>query len=326
MTSVEPSRTTGYSPDIGWRVVWQRIGQESHYKDIAKRLQIGVGTAHKIFKRFECTGDVRPLRRGVRPDKRKLDGHHELYIIALVAENPGISLHEICLKIEEATYVSVSGPTVCRVLHRNGFTRKKIVQVAKQRSVEFRANFMAHALQFPRNFFVWVDETGSDRRDQIRKFGYALKGLTPIYHRLLVRGSRVSSIAAMCSEGVVDYELTDSTVNAGKFYDFVRGQLIPNMQPFPGDRSIIVMDNCTVHHTQQLKDLVESAGVLLLFLPPYSPDFNPIEELFSYVKYYLKEHDDVIQALNDITPILKSAFDSVTSSQCNGWITHSGYA
>ena len=62
----------------------------------------------------------------------------------------------------------------------------------------------------------------------------------------------MSSITAMCSEGVVDYELTDGTVNAAKFFAFVRGQLIPSMQPFPSERSVIVMDNCTVHHTQQL--------------------------------------------------------------------------
>ena len=53
----------------------------------------------------------------------------------------------------------------------------------------------------------------------------------------------MSCIAAKYSAGVVDYELTDGIVNAGKFFDFVRGQLITNMQSFPGDRSIIVMDN-----------------------------------------------------------------------------------
>ena len=121
---------------------------------------------------------------------------------------------------------------------------------------------------------MWVDETGADRRDQIRKFGYALKGLTPVYHRPLVRGTRVSSITGMCSEGIVDYKLTDSTVNADRFFDFVRRQLIPNMQPFPGNQSIIIMDNCTVHHSQELKEFIQSARILLLFLPPYSPDFK----------------------------------------------------
>ena len=75
---------------------------------------------------------------------------------------------------------------------------------------------------------------------------------------------------------------------------------------------------------------VRNADILLLFLPPCSPDYNPIEELFSYVQYYmyLKEHDEVAQALGDVKfkPFLRSAFDNVTHTQCNGWITHSGYA
>ena len=254
----------------------------------------------------------------VNLNKRKLDNHHELYVIGLIAENPGVSLREICLKIEEAPHVSVSSSTVCRLLYRDGYTRKKIVQVAKQRSVEFRASFMSQVLHYPREFFVWVDETGSDRRDQIRKFGYALRGETPVY-RFVVRG--VST--AMCNEGVVANELTTGTVDTGKFFDVVRGELIPNMQPFPGSRSILVMDNCSVHHAREMKDLVSNAGILLLFLPL---DYNPIEELFSYVKYYLKEHDEVAQALGDIKPFLRSAFDNVTHTQCNGWITHSGYA
>ena len=82
------------------------------------------------------------------------------------------------------------------------------------------------------------------------------------------------------------------------------------------------MDNCSVHHSQEVKDLVRDAGILVLYSPPYSPDYNPIEELFSYAKYYLKEHD----VLSAVTLILKSAFDNVTSNQFNGWITHSGYA
>ena len=64
----------------------------------------------------------------------------------------------------------VSGSTVCRVLRRDGFTRTKVQQVAKERCIEFRTAFMAHVLQFPREHFVGVDETGSDARTHIRQF------------------------------------------------------------------------------------------------------------------------------------------------------------
>ena len=76
--------------------------------------------------RYADTGDVPAHTQPVRPDKRKLNNLHELYIIRLTHENPAFYL-QICAKIFEATGVSVSGSTVCKVLHRNGLMRKKLV-------------------------------------------------------------------------------------------------------------------------------------------------------------------------------------------------------
>ena len=92
MTSAEPARTTAYSPDIGWRVVWQRIGMGLSFKAIATRLQIGVGTAHRLYTRYVATGDVAAHTQPERPNSRKLDNLHELYIIGLTHENPAYYL------------------------------------------------------------------------------------------------------------------------------------------------------------------------------------------------------------------------------------------
>ena len=102
----------------------------------------------------------------------------------------------------------------------------------------------------------------------------------------------------------MEYELTTGTVNADfamPIYadfgtvnaDFVRGSLIPNMHPFDGtsSKSIAILDNCSIHHVPEVVQLFEDAGILVIFLPPYSPDYNPIEETFSYIKYYLKQHE-----------------------------------
>ena len=98
---------------------------------------------------------------------------------------------------------------------------------------------------------------------------------------------------------------------------FVRGSLIPMMHSFDGSapKSIAVLDNCSIHHVQSVVQLLVDTGILVLFLPPYSPDYNPIEECFSYVKYYLREHDALLQVLNDPIVILQSAFNSITSEK-----------
>ena len=132
-------------------------------------------------------------------------------------ENPGLYLIEICSRIEEVTGTKVSGATVCRLLQKHGYTRKKIRQVARQCCEELRGLFMTRVLNFPCEFLVWCDETGSDRHDQIRKFGYSLRGITPVYHQYLVRGTRISSVVAMTSSGVLTYELHTGTMDGDKF-------------------------------------------------------------------------------------------------------------
>ena len=235
--SAEPGRKTAYSADIGWRVVWQYIGMNYSFEDIGKRLQIAPSTAHRIFTRFKTTGDIVSRTQPSRPQHRKLDDHHELLIMGIILDKPCSYLREICYSIKEVTGVVVSGATVCRILKRNGFTRKKVQHIAKQRSIEYRAEFVAHTMLYNRECFVWVDETGSDKRKAMRKFGYSFRGTPPVYHRFLMRGKRISAIAAICSEGLLGVELTTGSVDGDKFVDFVRGTLIPNMNAFDGTSS-----------------------------------------------------------------------------------------
>ena len=324
-TSAEPARVVGYSPDIGWRVVWQRVGMGFSFRRIAARLQIGLGTAHKIYTRFVETGEVAPLKPRPRPDSRALDEFHVIYVLNLLTENPSLYLGELCQKIRATTGIDVSGSTVCRLIKKNGMSRKKIVQVARQRCIEHRGAYMAHILQYPVDWLVFLDETGCDNRDNIRRYGYSFVGESPVFHRFLSRGNRISAIAAISQDGLTCYELVTGTTNGDTFYDFIRGSVIQEMQPFPGKKSVLIMDNCSIHHIAQVKDLLEASGILLVFLPPYSPDYNPIEKLFSYVKYYLKTHDELLQVTGQLKPILHAAFSTVSVDYCQGWIKDSGY-
>lgn len=327
--SCEPKRTVAYSCDLRWRVVWLRFARELSLRDISRNLCIGVGTVSRILCQFEATGDVRP--KGPAKERRHLrvlDDLHEHFIIGLILERPTLELKEVCREIEAATCVKVSCSTLCRLLHRYGMTRKKIRVVAIQRSDTLRGQFMAELLLFQRHTLVWLDETGSDRRNFMRKYGYAIRGDRAIEKQFVVQGQRTNAIAAISSAGVVAYQLVSHTVDGTVFFDFIRSQLLPQLQPFDGESpaSVVIMDNLSVHHVEPVVCLLRESGVLVLFLPPYSPDLNPMEEAFSYIKYFLREHGDIIDAFDSPTQVLHAAFNSITSEQCNGWITHSGYS
>lgn len=322
--SAEPLRTKAYSPDIRWRIIWQRIGMGFSYRTIASHLNISVGTAYNIYELFEQTGCVDPKKQRKRPECCKIDNHHRLYIISLVLENPSIYLAEICSEIKNITGVQLAPSSICKLLAEYGFTRKKIQHVALQRCLEYRAAFIADICNYTKEMIVWVDETGCDKRSLLRKYGYSLRGERAVCHRLLVRGTRISTIAAMSWTGIVGFEVTTESVNGEKFCEFVKGTLIPNMLPYDGlnPTSVIVMDNCSIHHVLEVQELLDSAGIVLIYLPPYSPDFTPIETSFSYIKQYLKQHDSVASAISDPCSLVQSAFNSITIEHCQSWITH----
>ena len=82
-----------------------------------------------------------------------------------------------------------------------------------------------------------------------------------------------------------------------------------------------------MHHMDNTSEIIESVGALVHFLPPYSPDLNPIEEAFSKVKGYLKANDMAIQAVPDseLEDFILAGFASITPEDRYGWFRHSGY-
>ena len=84
---------------------------------------------------------------------------------------------------------------------------------------------MAEVQLYKKEQLVWIDETGCDKRDNIRKFGYAMRGKRPVYHRFLHRGQRISTIAALCTDGILSVECTKGTVDGDKFFDYVIGEV-----------------------------------------------------------------------------------------------------
>ena len=130
-------------------------------------------------------------------------------------------------------------------------------------------------------------------------------------------------------DGLLDVHCTTGGVDGEVFCDVVERKLLPQLMPFNGvnPRSIVIMDNCSIHHTGRAVEPIQSTGALLHFLPPYSPDLSPIEQLFSKVKACLKENDKAIEHADEKTLIdfVYAAFSSVTPEDCFSWFRDCGY-
>ena len=88
---------------------------------------------------------------------------------------------------------------------------------------------------------------------------------------------------------------------------------------------IFETDNHPVHHVQDVIQRVYDFGAIIRFLPPYSPDLNPIEEVFAKVKHYLRQNDVVLQSVQDTSPLIWEAFGQISQDDCLGYMHHAGY-
>ena len=101
----------------------------------------------------------------------------------------------------------------------------------------------------------------------------------------------------MSITGIHDVYITEGTTDGVKFAHFIREYLLPLVLPYNGSNpcSIVIMDNAAIHRVHQNVGLIENVGAKLIFLPPFSPDFNPIEIVFSKVKHIMKENDKLFK-------------------------------
>jgi len=147
-----------------------------------------------------------------------------------------------------------------------------------------RTQFITDISLYNADTLIFIDEheTGCDRRNTIRKHGYGVRGKPVRCQKLLVRGERISVIVAMTVNGILDLQIVRGSVNGDVFMDFVERVLLPNLMPFNGTNpnSVVLLDNCSVHHVEGVVDTIQEMGTILHFLPPYSPDLTPIEFCF----------------------------------------------
>ena len=166
--------------------------------------------------------------------------------------------------------------------------------------------------RLPADRLVFLDESGINL-GMIRRYGRALCGKRVVDHSPLNKPKTTTVVAAIRTNGVFAQANYPGGTTKEKFLQYVRETLVPALHQ--GD--IVVMDNLSVHHAPQAVQMIHQAGAGLLYLPPYSPDFNPIEKLWSKVKAFLRKCRAL--TLKTLQQSLLTAFACVTSSDCRNW-------
>jgi len=186
--------------------------------------------------------------------------------------------------------------------------------VARRRRVWKRVQPRADARRL-----IFIDETWA-KTNMTR-----LRGRAPRGERLIGRvphghWKTTTLIAALGIEGVRCSTVVDGAVNRDVFEAFVEQVLVPELRP--GD--IVVMDNLSSHKSVRTRELIEGAGARLIFLPPYSPDLNPIEMVFAKVKQLLRSLG--CRTRDALWRAMQSVLDRVTPQDAANCFIHCGYS
>lgn len=135
---------------------------------------------------------------------------------------------------------------------------------------------------------MFVDETSKDGRDGLRRYARSKRGTAAIVKIPFSRGQRISAVAAVTTEGFLGFNHTEGTFTRGSFHESFITHILPHLQPWPLPRSIVIMDNAKIHCYPEIYDVIQRVGAKLIFLPPYSPELNPIETCFAILKAKIK--------------------------------------
>jgi transposase len=166
---------------------------------------------------------------------------------------------------------------------------------------------------------VFVDEMGTNTALS-PLYAYAPKGRRLYAKVPRNRGANTTLIASMSLQGMGPCMAVEGATTATVFETYVEQVLIPSLR----SGQIVVVDNLSAHKSERARELIEGRGCRLLFLPPYSPDYNPIEEAFSKVKGLLRKAQ--ARTRQALIEALGVAISAITVEDAQGFFEHGGYS
>jgi transposase len=199
-----------------------------------------------------------------------------------------------------------------------GLDAQKKTLAASERDEEARAAWRAAAAQLDPQQLVLVDESGTNI-SLTRLYGWApheqrATGTIPRNH-----GTNTTLVAALAPDGLHEPWLIEGAMDTDAFTWYIAEQLAPTLRP----GQIVVLDNLSAHKADRIRQAIEARHCQLLFLPPYSPDFTPIEQAFSKIKAILRGLG--ARTKEALQEAVRLAIEAITRHDAAAWFAHAGY-
>jgi transposase len=204
-------------------------------------------------------------------------------------------------------------------------SQKKTLRAAEQDRPEIAAEREAYRqsmTEMPAERLVFLDESGVTTK-MARTHARAPRGQRAYGSIPLGSWQRLTVLGALACEGLIATMSIEASTSTPVLLAYLEQVLVPKLRQVKPD-AILVMDNLRPHRATEVREMLARAGIGLLYLPRYSPEFNPIEPAWGKMKERLKAKAP--RTLEALEAELKPALDTITAQDAQGWIRHAGYA
>ena len=225
----------------------------------------------------------------------------------LLAANPFLTTKMLSKEVYKALNLKVSSCTCSRSVRYNNFTYKRTrLQDRKDSYSEIESSFKQAYLQAKK--IVSIDETFFYYNEYPR-YGYSKKG-KQLKHAIKdnPKKKKLTLYMAVDENRIVGYKLSTTNGNSSDFLDFLKSLNLAN--------STVLMDNVAFHKTKTVRDYIQTTKSTILFVPPYSPDYNPIEMVFSKLKAVYRSLE------NEFNLAVVAALDTIKNDNMNPYFEH----
>lgn len=207
-------------------------------------------------------GSFSSQRAQIRPGPQPLLPPEAIDYLRRRLEQKGtMTLAGLARCLEDTPWPVVSTSSIHRMIKGIAFTRKRSFKHAAQQCPIKRRDFLMRTAFYTPEQLVFIDESGFDAKVYESNYSYSAKGTRAITPVRFNRGVRWSILPAISlSRPLFAERIFDGTLNGELFEDWIANVLLPQCEPYPGKRSVIILDNCRVHHREGIREMVEAAG------------------------------------------------------------------
>jgi transposase len=306
-----------YSMDLRTRIFSYSLTHT--VRETAEIFHVSPNTVQQLRQLFFETGQLKPRPAGpARP--RAVSAEGELLLQVLLHQEVDLTLEQLRKHYADAYGVTVSLGAMHDTLKRLGLTRKKkSTYDPKKNTDEAQAEAERYHQQvdhLPLDQRLYLDETGA-RLNMTLPYGRSPRGERVVDEQPVSPGETVSTVAVLTEQGLEGQFCYQGALTAQRFVAYLEVYLLPLL--LTGTKTLI-LDRHPVHRARLVREFLDRHHVRYVYLPPYSPELNPIEEAWSQFKHFLKRQK--ARTLDGLLKALSQAAKIITPSDAQGYFQH----